>query len=210
MKKITSFNSEFVTQGERLRIAREKLGITQEQLAEILGCQCITIGRYERDESPNGLKKNADKLAGILNVNVDWLLGKSEYSTTFDKNFAKLKDEIELIKSFGEYLNVLKDIIKYSKYDIETQLDENKIKGYEIKENGKTVGIFSVEDFNTMAFEICDYVEMYITHFLERNNPTKTKKTLDKTFEILPTLTIFSKITGEENTNNGNNNPTNK
>lgn len=193
MKKVTTFKPETVTQGNRLRIARENLGMTQEDLAEILGCQCITIGRYERGETPKGFEKNADKLAGILNVDVNWLLGKSGYKTTYEKNFSKLKNEIELVKFFGEYLNALKDIIACSKYDIETQFDEDIIKGYEIKENGKAIGFFSVEDFNTMAFEVSDYIEMYITHFLQKNNPTKSKKTLDKIFANLPLQELINR-----------------
>lgn len=231
MKKITTLNTETVTSGDRLRIAREKLGITQEQLAEILGCQCITIGRYERNESPKGFVKNADKLAEILNVNVDWLLGKSEYKTSFEKKFSMFENGMELAKSFSKYINILKEVISYSNYDIETQSNENIIKGYEIKKDGAVVGFFSVEDFNTMAFEMIDYIDMYIMHFLKRNNPVKTKKSLDKIIENSPTLTLLGdfvsecipdekfipdlkkemhELIKEEVSDNGNHNPTNQ
>ena len=59
--------------GERLKVVREKLGMTQKEFAKFLNVGIATVQRYEREERiPSGefLKLLLDK----CNVNINWLL----------------------------------------------------------------------------------------------------------------------------------------
>jgi|SRR5579859_242489 len=62
---------------EHLRAAREKLGLTQHQLAHICGFGANQISRYEIGMSdPSGMALR--KMAGALQVSVDYLMGLSD------------------------------------------------------------------------------------------------------------------------------------
>ena len=59
--------------GERLKLVRERLGMTQKEFAEFLGVGIASVQRYEREERiPSGefLKLLLDK----FNININWLL----------------------------------------------------------------------------------------------------------------------------------------
>ena len=59
--------------GKNIKLLREKLGLTQEELAQKMGMHCNTIARWERDEvDPRGT--SLWKLAKALNVSSATLL----------------------------------------------------------------------------------------------------------------------------------------
>lgn len=63
--------------GERLRTAREALGLSQAQVAQKLGISQASYGAWERD--PVALRPDQiELLTDILNVSVETLLGKEE------------------------------------------------------------------------------------------------------------------------------------
>jgi len=63
--------------GERLRAARETLGLSQAQVAEKFGISQASYGAWERD--PVALRPDQiEKLTEILNISVDELFGKEE------------------------------------------------------------------------------------------------------------------------------------
>jgi len=59
--------------GRRLKESRQKLGLTQEQLAERAGLHYSYIGQVERGDKNPSLK-TLYRLAGALNVGIDYLL----------------------------------------------------------------------------------------------------------------------------------------
>jgi len=62
---------------DRLRSAREKLGLTQHQLARICGFGVNQVSRYELGLSdPSGMAFR--KMADALEVSVDYLMGLSD------------------------------------------------------------------------------------------------------------------------------------
>ena len=66
-------NSSPRTKGVRLREARERKRLTQEQLAEAAGIHVVTVSKYERDfQDPN--TAILASVAKILDVSVDWIL----------------------------------------------------------------------------------------------------------------------------------------
>lgn len=61
------------TQGKRIKLAREKLGISQIELAKAIGVSNVTISNWEQDV--HGLRAdNAEKLAKGLGVSAQYLL----------------------------------------------------------------------------------------------------------------------------------------
>lgn len=81
--------------GKQLQKYRERAGYSQEKLAEKIECSTIFISYMERGVKSPGLD-TLIKLANVLDVSVDILLGKelSSYST------AKLKDIENRLKLF--------------------------------------------------------------------------------------------------------------
>lgn len=63
--------------GKRLSEARKKKGISQDELAKLLATKGPVIGRYERDEMKPGIEA-ASKMADILDVSLDYLVGKAD------------------------------------------------------------------------------------------------------------------------------------
>jgi transcriptional regulator with XRE-family HTH domain len=66
-----------VTFGKRLREARDSKGLSQQDLAKLIGSVHTVIGRYERDE----MKPSIDvvkKLADELGTTVGYLIGEAK------------------------------------------------------------------------------------------------------------------------------------
>ena len=63
--------------GERIKACREKIGISQEELAHRIGMHSNTVARWERGElDPRGT--STSKLARALNTTVGYLVGETD------------------------------------------------------------------------------------------------------------------------------------
>ncbi len=110
--------------GLRIRLEREKLGLSREKFAEITGLSSFYIGQLERGDR----KMSVDTLVNIsdvLNISVDYLLyGYTHYmeniciSEAFDdiyKGFVddELKELLDVLNgSSKEQISLIKDICK--------------------------------------------------------------------------------------------------
>ena len=63
--------------GKRLLEVRKKRGLSQEEVAQLLGTKAPVIGRYERDEAKPSIEA-ATKLSNLLGVSLDYLAGKTD------------------------------------------------------------------------------------------------------------------------------------
>ncbi|MBL4653404.1 MAG: helix-turn-helix transcriptional regulator [Flavobacteriales bacterium] len=63
--------------GKRLTEARKKKSLSQQAVAKSLGTMAPVIGRYERDEAKPSIEVAA-KLASLLEVSLDYLVGNSD------------------------------------------------------------------------------------------------------------------------------------
>lgn len=100
---------------QRLKSLRQEKKITQEQLAEIIGVERSSIGKYESPNKP--VVPSSDiiiKLAEYFNVSVDYLLGREEKPSEINSDslsqkiietFNSLDDEKQKIAL--EYLEFL-------------------------------------------------------------------------------------------------------
>lgn len=119
-----------MTIGERVKLARKKKGMTQEELANQLG--------YKSKSSVTHIEKGRDipramvsQLARILDVTPSYLMGWEELDTRFgdiwdfkDDIDIALDEKIALLNDIGKNkaLDYISDLTEQSKYII----DENK------------------------------------------------------------------------------------
>lgn len=79
-----------MTFGEKLRDARKKAGLSQEQLAERLSVSRSAVAKWEND---NGMPDvdNLKAMAALLDTSIDYLLDEDEKLT-----FNEIKEAIDL------------------------------------------------------------------------------------------------------------------
>lgn len=65
---------------DRLKSLRAVHGLTQQQLADVIGMSKSTINMYERGEREPGLETQ-ERIADFFNVDLDYLLGRSDRTT---------------------------------------------------------------------------------------------------------------------------------
>lgn len=104
---------------ERLKIAREKKGLTQRQLAALLKAAPSTVALYETgDRNPDPVMLT--KLADVLECSVDYLLGRTDDPTPPEKKPVidpDLGHDIsDLTPEEVELLNRLKKEVAFKNY----------------------------------------------------------------------------------------------
>ena len=77
--------------GARIRIKRESLGMTQQELAEMVNVTRNTISRYENGETEVGVI-TLNNIADALSVTVLWLLFGFDYENDIYNNLLKLTE----------------------------------------------------------------------------------------------------------------------
>lgn len=91
---------------ENLKFARERKGISQKDLAEIIGVAKSTYSLYESgNREPN--VQTIKKIADALNVSADELLGIDEEPTTIAAHFdgsEYTEEELAKIKEFAAFV----------------------------------------------------------------------------------------------------------
>lgn len=103
MSRMTRSISELMklTQGERLVRARKVAGLTQEHMAEVLGKDVRTIGRWERDQSPVG-RDALIAWAAITEAPLSWLLGEEGGKADTDPVFLGEQDRSASLQVRGQ------------------------------------------------------------------------------------------------------------
>ena len=77
--------------GARIRIKRESLGMTQQELADMVNVTRNTISRYENGETEVGVI-TLNNIADALSVIVLWLLFGFDYENDIYNNLLKLTE----------------------------------------------------------------------------------------------------------------------
>lgn len=85
---------------ERLKRLRKERGITQEQLAAIIGVERSSIGKYEGKSQIIPSDDVKYRIAEYFGVSVDYLLGYTDVSTPINANIDFNAVEIKLIDDF--------------------------------------------------------------------------------------------------------------
>jgi transcriptional regulator with XRE-family HTH domain len=119
------------TLGDRLRAARERLGITQIRAGQITGINPKTLGGYERGVSePDAL--SLAKLAQAYGVTVDYLVtGENPLYKETSRDLGELLTQMDLefegVRLKDDVKERIKEMIKLMIYD-DIQKQKNKEK----------------------------------------------------------------------------------
>jgi transcriptional regulator with XRE-family HTH domain len=82
------------TFGDNLKTARTQKGVSQGQLADMMGIHSTHISRYERDEMTPSIEV-AKKIANLLQTTVGYLLGENDDDQLFkDPNMLQRLKEL--------------------------------------------------------------------------------------------------------------------
>lgn len=103
--KIINIGGGNVKKGERIRMRREELGISQTALSELIGESKQTLYKYETGIISNIPSDKIEALADILKVSPSWIMGwtddKSGSAASLPSgNFPLSKAELCMIEKF--------------------------------------------------------------------------------------------------------------
>src|ERR1700723_2119495 len=91
------FSTERRDLGKRIKLAREKIGLTQAQLAKKLDVSPGAVGQWEIDLGVPATER-LRALADSLGVSLDWLLGKPPQGGGTKAADATMADELQLLE----------------------------------------------------------------------------------------------------------------
>ena len=101
---------------QRMKQAREEKGFKQKELAKAVGVTPTTISAYEKsDDEGNGKKptlENAQAIAQVLNVSLDWMCGISDNDPTSYTDFTANEYLKSLITVLIETSSVFDDTLQ--------------------------------------------------------------------------------------------------
>lgn len=117
-----------MTMGERIKYHRDNLGMTQDELGEILGVQKSAIAKYENGKVENIKRSTIQKMAELFDVSPCYLMG-------FDADIEEerqLAKEVTLIqavqdqwgKKAVQVLSILKELNEEGKAKAVTALED--------------------------------------------------------------------------------------
>ena len=85
----------------RIREIRVQKGVQQKELATSLGIAANTLSQYETGKREPDIK-TMEKIADVLNVTVDDLLGRDEKKPAPTDGDGLSQEQLELIRLFGK------------------------------------------------------------------------------------------------------------
>ena len=84
-----------------LRYLRKRAGLTQLELAQVLGVSRSTIGMYEKgDREPDF--EMLERIADYFNVNMSTLIGDQEKASAAEPLGSELEDYLEMLRTRPE------------------------------------------------------------------------------------------------------------
>jgi transcriptional regulator with XRE-family HTH domain len=79
--------------GDKIKSRRNELGFTLKEVADKLGVRDATVQRYESGNIKNLKQETISKLAEILNVKPEWLMGWTDSIPDFSKTKRSTAEE---------------------------------------------------------------------------------------------------------------------
>ena len=103
--------------GERIKLRRKELGISAEQVAEMLGVSPATIYRYESSDIANMRIDKLEPIAKVLHTTPAYLMGWEDNLETDTDFIAEMMKDSNLIK-YVQMLLLLDQEKKKTVYDM--------------------------------------------------------------------------------------------
>ena len=82
-----------MTPGERIKVLRKELKLTQEDIGNALGIQKAAVQKYEKGTVKNIKRENLIKLAKLLNTTPEYILGWEELPDNLVKNMTMVSPD---------------------------------------------------------------------------------------------------------------------
>jgi len=101
--------------GQRIRNYRTKLGLTQENLAELSGCHPTYIGQLERGEK-NATLESIEKISHALHIPLAQLFEKLDNQNISDENIPLQCYEFFATKSNADQERLYRILLEIDKY----------------------------------------------------------------------------------------------
>lgn len=148
------------TMGSRIKLLRTAAGLTQDQLAEIIGVASKTIQRYETDKSMPEVYVLA-RLAAYFDVSADYLLGLMGYEEQRKEENLKIRSDKQCNPLYARYL----------------QCRNN----YVIDINSNYYAVFLDEDMKEMSVQTqwVGWADNDMTHEIRRIRPVDPNKYIE-------------------------------
>lgn len=109
---------------ERLKQLRIKKGISQQELADVIGVNKVTISGYERGKrrpAGEGAREIYEKLADYFNVDISFLMGISDVTIELNNPLINMNESADIT----DYINRYKQVKKAAPYtELYLQLEE--------------------------------------------------------------------------------------
>lgn len=100
--------------GERIKVLRKQLGLTQSELAQKLGLECAAISKYETNRVPL-TQESLLKLAEIFNVTTDYILTGKHTINEPTIIAASTEDNVDLSELTEKGKEYIKDLVERMK-----------------------------------------------------------------------------------------------
>jgi len=121
--------------GRRIKIARDRKGMSLENIASEIGVARSTVQRYEAGKIEKPKIPVVHAIANVLEVNPSWLIGKSENPLPASTVEKVTIDETALLKIFGslnhdgksEALKRIAELSEIPRYTKDTGLQNEKV-----------------------------------------------------------------------------------
>ena len=105
--------------GKRVRERRKKLGMTQQELADIVGAAPARISTIENGRIPSG--ERIIKLATVLGVSTDWLLGRENEQVTRDRQREEsMKTVQKLMATMNDCQKIMNDCLQAIQFSLDS------------------------------------------------------------------------------------------
>ncbi|NLB88593.1 MAG: helix-turn-helix transcriptional regulator [Syntrophomonadaceae bacterium] len=92
--------------GRKLQLAREEAGLSQEQLASLMGCAQSTLSNYEKGKRRIYLTQ-LETIAEILNKPIEYFLESSSSNTQTTESNHKISDINNVLDDEPELLQIV-------------------------------------------------------------------------------------------------------
>lgn len=115
--------------GDKIRIARQKKGLTQEELGDILGVQRSAVAKYENGRVVNIKRSMLKKISDVLDIKPSELIFEPTEETQ-QKNDT-IADVVLRLRTDDEFFNVVDrlatDDVAFAFVDAALSLDDVKL-----------------------------------------------------------------------------------
>lgn len=161
------------TMGEKIKLLRTAAGLTQEQLAEIIGITSKSIQRYENDKFKPDVYILA-RLAAYFDVSADYLLGLIGYQKQRKEETFKIRSDKQCNPLYARYL----------------QCRSN----YSIDANSDYYAIFLDEDMTTMSLETewVGWANSDMTHEVRQIRPVIPHKYIELCKTLCESIVVIN------------------